>query len=281
MDYAKFPDSYRYYSGAEKKKGILIQGRPYIVKFRKNSREGLRYNHVSEYLGSHIFQILGVPCQNTILGTYDGEDVVVIEDFLKQDEVFVPFNGVGDTSLEESPGNYRYSYQEIVSMIEANRKLTDISYTEKMFWDIYTIDALIGNFDRHGSNWGFIKSENRYRIAPVFDNGSCLFPALNTDEKLKRILKDDQELLKRVYTFPTSQIQDDAGHKSSYYEVIISMKYDSCNEALKRIIPRIDMGRIAKVIESVDIISDVRKTFYKEILKLRYEKILLAAYKKL
>lgn len=260
MDYAKFPDSYRYYSGAEKKRGILIQGRLYIVKFRKNSREGLRYNHVSEYLGSHIFQILDVPCQNTILGTYDGEDVVVMEDFLQQDEVFVPFNGVGDTSLEESPGNYRYSYQEIVSMIEANRKLTDISSTEQMFWDIYVIDALIGNFDRHGSNWGFIKAENQYRIAPVFDNGSCLFPALNTDEKLKRVLKNEQELLKRVYTFP---------------------KYNSCNEALKRIVPRIDMKRIAKVIESVDIISDVRKTFYKEILKLRYERILLAAYKKL
>lgn len=281
MDYTKYPASYRYYSGAEKKKGILIQGKPYIVKFRKNSSEGLRYNHISEYIGSHIFQILDVPCQNTILGTYDEQEVVVIEDFLKDEEIFVPFNGVGETSLENSPDNYRYSYQEIIQIIEDNRKLTNISYTEEMFWNIFIIDALVGNFDRHGSNWGFIKEENRYRIAPVFDNGSCLFPSLNTDERLRAVLKDDRELFKRVYEFPASQIQDDTGCKSSYYEVIAGSKYDSCNEALKRIVPRIDMGRIEKLVESVEMISDIRKTFYKKILKLRYEKILLEAYKRL
>ena len=27
---------------------------------------------------------------------------------------------------------------------------------------MYIIDALIGNFDRHGNNWGFIKSNNKY-----------------------------------------------------------------------------------------------------------------------
>ena len=40
------------------------------------------------------------------------------------------------------------------------------------------MDALLGNFDRHGANWGFIKEDNKYTIAPIFDNGSCLFPNL-------------------------------------------------------------------------------------------------------
>ena len=34
------------------------------------------------------------------------------------------------------------------------------------------MDALLGNFDRHGANWGFIKEDNKYTIAPIFDNGS-------------------------------------------------------------------------------------------------------------
>mgnify|MGYP000725991490 CR=1 FL=1 len=66
---------------------------------------------------------------------------------------------------------------------------------------MYLIDAWIGNFDRHGSNWGFLKKNNRYRMAPVYDNGSSLFPRLNTDEKLLKIMeskftvKEAQKLL--------------------------------------------------------------------------------------
>lgn len=71
------------------------------IILQKNSREGLRFNHVSEYLGSHIFALLGIETQETFLGTYKDENVVVIQDFLGEDEVFVPFNGVGDSSLEQ------------------------------------------------------------------------------------------------------------------------------------------------------------------------------------
>ena len=107
-DYSRYPDGGRYYSGAERKKSILISGEPYIVKFQKNSREGSRYNHISEYLGSHIFALLGIDTQETFLGQYNGEDVVVIKDFLGEDEVFVPFNGVGDSSLEQDKEKYQY-----------------------------------------------------------------------------------------------------------------------------------------------------------------------------
>ena len=69
-DYSRYPDGNRYYSGAERKKSILIAEKPYLVKFQKNSREGLRYYHVSEYLGSHIFALLGVETQETFLGMY-------------------------------------------------------------------------------------------------------------------------------------------------------------------------------------------------------------------
>lgn len=113
-DYSRYPDGNRYYSGAERKKSILINEKPYLIKFQKNSREGLRFNHVSEYLGSHIFALLGIETQETFLGTYKNESVVVIQDFLGEDEVFVPFNGVGDSSLEQNKEKYQYSYEDII-----------------------------------------------------------------------------------------------------------------------------------------------------------------------
>ena len=70
-------------------------------------------------------------------------------------------------------------------MLRENMKSTNVEETIDRFWDMFIVDALIGNFDRHGGNWGFIKKDNQYRIAPVYDNGSSLYPKLNTDEKLE------------------------------------------------------------------------------------------------
>ncbi len=279
-DYSNYPEGNRYYSGAERKKSILIDKKPYLVKFQKNSREGLRFNHVSEFLGSHIFSMLGIETQETFLGTYKNENVVVIQDFLGKDEIFVPFNGVGDSSLEQDKERYQYSYEDIIGMLRDNVKLTDVEQTIDLFWDMFIIDALIANFDRHGSNWGFIKKDNQYRLSPIFDNGSSLFPQLNTDEKIETVLENQEEIDMRIYKFPTSQVKY-KGKKSSYYEVISSLAFEECNNALIRMVKKIDFNKINQLIDSVDNISEKRKIFYKTILKQRYEKILLKSYNEL
>ncbi len=280
IDYSKYSDGDRFYSGAERKKSILVLGRPYLIKFQKNSREGLRFNHVSEYLGSHIFSMLGIETQETDLGIYNGENVVAIRDFLGEDEVFVPFNGLGDSSLEQDKEKYQYSYNDIIAMLKENIKLTDVEQTIDLFWDMFIIDALIANFDRHGSNWGFIKKDNKYRLSPIFDNGSSLFPQLNTDEKIDQVLNNQEEINMRIYKFPTSQVKY-KGKKSSYYEIISSLEFEECNNALVRITERADLNKINKLIDLVEGISDKRKGFYKIIIKQRFEKILLESYQKL
>ena len=273
IDYSKYSDGDRFYSGAERKKSILVSGSPYLIKFQKNSREGLQFNHVSEYLGSHIFSMLGIETQETDLGIYHGENVVAIRDFLGEDEVFVPFNGLGDSSLEQDKEKYQYSYDDIIAMLKENIKLTDVEQTIDLFWDMFIIDALIANFDRHGSNWGFIKKDNKYRLSPIFDNGSSLFPQLNTDEKIDQVLNNQEEINMRIYKFPTSQVKYKE-KKSSYYEIISSLEFEECNNALVRITERADLNKINQLIDLVEGISDKRKGFYKIIIKQRFEKIL-------
>lgn len=280
MDYSRYQSSGRYYTGAERKKGILIQGEPYIVKYAKNSPQGITYSHISEYIGSHLFQMVGLEAQQTFLGICDGSPVVVMKDFIGEDEIFVPFNDVGDSTLEQSRERYQYTYHDIMQMLEENMKLTDVEGTIQHFWNMYLVDAWIGNFDRHGSNWGFLKKDNRYRMAPIYDNGSSLFPRLNTDMKLQKILDSKEEMLKRVYTFPTSQILLQ-GKKSSYYELIDSLQYKECNDALIRMKPKIDLEKMEKIIDGVEEISMVRKTFYKSMLHLRYEVMIKEPYRKL
>ena len=141
---------------------------------------------------------------------------------------------------------------------------------------MYIVDALIGNFDRHGGNWGFLKKDNKYTLAPIFDNGSCLFPQLVNDDEIKLILNDPLEIDKRVYKFPTSQIKLN-NSKSSYFDVISSLKFEECNKALKKIYRRIDLEKINSLIDSIDV-SSIHKEFYKIMLKTRYEKIIKYSY---
>lgn len=280
QDFSKYPRNPVMFSGAEKKIEIMIGEHRYIVKFQKNSEIGLIYNHVSEYLGSHIFQSIGIPVQETFLGTCDGHNVVVMKNFLKDEEQLIPFNGVGESSLERDKELYQYSYDDIIAMLQENTKLTNVPQTIERFWDMFIVDALIGNFDRHGGNWGFIKYNNEYRMAPVYDNGSSLFPRLNTDEMLDNILGSEDEINQRIYQFPTSHIKMN-GRKSSYFEVISSLQYPACNQALERIVPRIDFDKIKAIIHDIEGISDLRKHFYMTMLQQRYEKILVHSYKKL
>lgn len=280
MDYSRYASSGRYYTGAERKKGILIEGEAYIVKYAKDSPEGMTYSHVSEYLGSHLFAHAGIETQQTLLGTCDGREAVIMKDFLGAGETFVPFNDVGDSSLERDRERYQYTYEDISQMLRENSKLTDVRETCQRFWNMYVMDAWIGNFDRHGANWGFLKKDNQYRIAPVYDNGSSLFPKLNTDEKLEWVMGSTEELEKRIFQFPTSQILL-RGKKSSYYEVIGSLSYDMCNQAVIRMRNRIDLKWVRDFIEDMNGISSVRRRFYITMLHMRYEKMIEEPYHKL
>jgi hypothetical protein len=280
MDYSQYPKNQKFYSGSEEKIGISIGSTDYILKFQKPSETGLLNNIICEYIGCHVFQMLGMNVQRTFLGTYEGRNVVALEDFITAGQQFVPFNEVGDSSLEHDRETYQYSYADVMRMLQENTKLTKIPETINQFWRIYIIDALLGNFDRHGANWGFIKESNRYTLAPVFDNGSCLFPRIHTDEACLEILRDEHEVNKRVFLFPTSQIKLD-NMKSSYFEVIHSLQFPECNTALLDIVGKMDMQRIAIFIDSIEQISEIQKRFYRTILQVRFEKILEASYKKL
>ena len=273
MDYSTFIKNNKYYTGSEEKFGITYDGHDYIVKFQKPSETGLLYNTISEYIGCHIFSMLGMHVQNTHLGTYKGRNVVLLRDFVKENQKFVPFNDVGDSSLENDRNTYQYTYTDIMQMLEENTKLTQVAETISQFWHIYVIDALLGNFDRHGANWGFIKENDRYTLAPVFDNGSCLFPRIHSDEACLAILENPEEIDKRVYVFPTSQIKL-GNRKSSYFDVISSLQYPECNKALQSIVGKTDLIQIDAFIDTIGEISEIQKRFYKTMIRKRFEKIL-------
>jgi len=79
---------------------------------------------------------------------------------------------------------------------------------------------------------------------------------------------------------PLSRIKIN-NQRSNYFDFISSLESADCNEALKRILPRINMGEIFRLVDETPFISDLQKQFYKTMLQARKERILDFSMEKL
>ena len=142
---------------------------------------------------------------------------------------------------------------------------------------MFIIDAFIGNTDRYNGNWGFLynKSDKTMKFAPIYDNGSCLNPLL---EDLELECLSEEELKNISYNIYSCLKMENK--KIHYFEFIKSMKCIECNEALVRVFPRIDLDVIIHFIQNIEGMSEVRKKFYIDVLRLRYQ-VLKTVYKDL
>lgn len=78
-----------------------------------------------------------------------------------------------------------------MEIIEEITKITQIRIMDNIkekFWDMFIIDGLIGNTDRHNGNWGFLVNtkSNEALFSPIYDCGSSLNPMLE-DEEIKEL----------------------------------------------------------------------------------------------
>ena len=282
-------NKFKYYGGKNGGKiCIKYLGEDYMVKFpgmnKGNISMSYSNNCISEYVACHIMETLELKVQKTLLGTYkigNKEKVVVAcKDFTNQGIILKQFAELKNSQIETSENGYGTELKEILETIES-QEIYDVNKLKDFFWDMFIADSLVGNFDRHNGNWGFLIDEGaeKIEIAPIYDNASCLYPQLD-DETMENIMKNKEEMEARVYVFPTSAIKIN-DKKINYFEFIGSLENEECNKALKRIYQLIDIKKINKIIENTPYISNVKKEFYKKIINLRYEKIIKYSYEKL
>ena len=282
-------NKFKYYGGKNGGKFcVKYLGEDYMVKFPRMNKGNISMSYsnncISEYVACHIMETLELKVQKTLLGTYkigNKEKVVVAcKDFTNQGIILKQFAELKNSQIETSENGYGTELKEILETIES-QEIYDVNKLKDFFWDMFIADSLVGNFDRHNGNWGFLIDEGaeKIEIAPIYDNASCLYPQLD-DETMENIMKNKEEMEARVYVFPTSAIKIN-DKKINYFEFIGSLENEECNKALKRIYQLIDIKKMNKIIENTPYISNVRKEFYKKIINLRYEKIIKYSYEKL
>ena len=282
IDFTDMPTTKKAYAGANGGKiAIIYEGEQYMLKFplhpKRNKEMSYSNSCISEYLGSHIFEIVGIPVQETLLGTYTinrkTKVVVACKDFTSHDTVIQDFASLKNTLVDSGHSGYGTELSEILEAINDQSSI-DPNKLKRHFWDMFIVDALIGNWDRHNGNWGFLYNSrtDEIFIAPVYDCGSCLYPQAD-DAIMTATLNDPAERDFRIFQIPVSGIRID-NQKIRYFDFISSLKDKDCNAALKRIVPRIDMKKIAELVESTPYISELQKKFYSTMLIERKEKIL-------
>lgn len=268
-----------FYTGRRKKTGILISGENYVVKYRRHSPEGAVCDHVSEYLGSHIFDMLGVSTQDTWLGTCRGEEVVLCKDFSYEAARFLSFDQLGEYFLDLTGRTVLYEYDQIIEVLTRIPGISAAKVIINTFWDMVVIDAFLANGERDGSSWGILEKGDQYLPAPVLGNDSCLFPEVVTDEQCREILASKEEMERRIFDMPVPKFLY-KGRAHSYYDIISGHYFSDCDRALWRIIQKMDFTAVNYLVESVAFTSSTRKKFLMRILEERYKNLLLKPFEK-
>lgn len=284
------------------KQGIVFEQENWFLKFPKSTR-GFRNMEISyttsplsEYVGSQIYKSLQIPVHDTTLGIFGRKPVVACKDFLSKGDRLYEFRelkNIYSSELEkfqnssESTGSGT-DLESILKILETNRVLTTVEGVKERFWDMFVVDALIGNNDRNNGNWGVIYQEDGSRkLAPVYDNGNA-FRNKASDRQLAHTLHNENAMKDSAYKLVNCVYTDQSGKSINPFTFIESMSNDDCNEAVKRVLRKLDLEKINQMIEDipesykgVTIVSKEQKAYFENVLRIRQEDVLNPVFKKL
>jgi len=286
----------QYGGRAGEKRGIIFNNELWFLKFPKNTlgmnnTGTLSYvtSPLSEFIGSHVYEILGFDVHKTKLGIcFDGKKyktVCACKDFIidEKNEMLIQYTALrNDTSKaimerNDSLVSNASNLNEILFQLENNTILKTIPKIKEFFWDMVVTDMVIYNNDRNEDNWGVIKykNENIYKLAPIFDNGNS-FNSKVDDERICLIMEDQNRLLSSAKNGITAYESDD-GERITIIDLLKTNNEDFLN-SLHRISNLFDqkiieienfINDIPDSFNDIEIMSKLRKDYYVKTMKIR------------
>ena len=283
------------YDGAAAKRTMLFGARQYMVKFGYALEQGISGHSsrtsyvntpVNEYIGSKVFEAAGIPTQEVLLGVWRGQSVVACKDFmydLDPNLMLLHFKRLEISMPGESSGRSkaRPDWEYVRHVLDEHDSLEALrAKTWKRFRQMVCIDALIGNYDRHANNWGFIANRRTADIldlAPVYDCGSSLAPSLSAESMRERL---DDPALMRASVIDSPTIAMNVGGKRRKYSYFMVAAYArDFRKELPELWPLLSQEVTDDVIADVPGIDDLHRDFYKALIDARREYVLKPAYR--
>lgn len=224
-------DEWSVYDGASEGSGrsekiwlISETGEIGLFKYPKIDPEDQKETteHISEHLAHQLGNILGVPTANVDIGFRDGrigsmsylvsqKNEALVEGIDFMAGKYPQYNA--ETMQDEASGTY-YCIDHIFTSVPQ-------VVPNKVWIEMMLFDFLIGNADRHQSNWALlvsIKSRDpihiQIRRCPLYDNGSSLCCYVNQNQVISYIGNDVHRFEALVDSKSKSIIRIDGSKKS-------------------------------------------------------------------
>lgn len=274
------------FEGSERKFAIRYNDNVYMIKEpdpirEKNNQLSYMNNTFSEHIGCKIFSMLDIPVQETFLAHYTRQDskteiVVACKDFRAYGQQLYEADKIAK-SIIDSREAHKPDFQDIEKIFaRVEGQMTENA--KQRFWDTFVIDALIGNRDRHLGNWGFLSSDREHiELAPVYDCGSSL-GALANDAHITECLNIPGLMSTSECNISTKFKFN--GKSVTYKDMLFNPPYQ-LKISIKNIVPKINLEKINELVDSISELPSNRKEFIKKSVAMRYEQILLRAFRKI
>lgn len=274
-----------YGGNAGRKLCYKIDGIDYMVKFPNSTRDigdpdlrAYTTSPISEFVGSKIYESLGIPVHETRLIECEDKIAVACKDFTNLGN-FIPFTDIKNTVDEANiSGSYGSSSRgerinDVLAVISNAPIFRNIEAKAiERFWKMFIVDAIILNNDRNNGNWGLLVDGDKISLAPVFDNGNAFFNKRKSSMFEKRLA--DFTLVENDIDVSCSFFTDDFDHHIHPFEYMARSSDEIMNNCIKEIIDSINLSVIKAIInsipeefEGISVIEPVQKSYYIKIVE--------------
>jgi len=300
-----------FYGGdAGAKDSVVYEGSAWMLKYPKTTRDFVNpqisytTSPLSEYVGSKIYETLGIPVHETLLGLRKNKVVVACKDFtltraFDTDKsaligrggsprmvTLIPLhdlkNSFMSSDLEAYSGTGSETLlDEVLATIKGQEELQAIPGVMERFWDMFVVDAFIGNNDRNNGNWGILFDHlgGEIGLAPVYDNGNAFFNKRSLAQ-MERRMYDKKAMQEDAFQNSLCAYKytglDNEGQKINPFMFIKAKENIDCEAARGRFVNSVNMDEIKKIVDDIpetagnlSVMPGVQKVFYLEIMRLR------------
>lgn len=229
--------------------------------------------HISEKIASEIANRIHLQCMKVDIGIYDSrigclsyrinqENQNLIEGIQLINKYYPSYD---EETLYDKARNEYYSLEMILTSLQ--------EYSFKYdFFKIPIFDFLIGNTDRHHSNWAILQRDKEYKLCPLYDNGSSLCCYIE-ESRLDSYLGNDKVRFQSLINSKSKsriRINKQRKKEPTHFEVLEFLKdnyYANTIDFVKEINKNINKKSIDYILEAYEnLINEKRKQLIKKFL---------------
>lgn len=227
-------------SGASEKKWLINPSTKQkgIFKFPKGVDIGKPTGEYwAEKIASQLAEVLGIECAKVDIGTFNGRigsmSYMILND---EEELIEGIQYITNIYKEYNQDKFiDYKTQEPYSINMILKSIKDTGLGNN-FLVIPIFDALIGNSDRHHSNWGIVKNKvnGDIRISPLYDNGSSLCCLIDSKD-VSNFLRDKMRFESLIFGKSKSMIRWKNKNRIRHFELIEHIKNEYHEETISMV----------------------------------------------